>query len=641
MKNQKTGKKSLAPLPEPSCRDGKNKPVAVRAVPNPAPDASFGFASQCFEIDAKTLDGKAFLSIPVHEKALAALELDPLALRLFIWSKETGSFALLPGSEYDFAKQAVIGQIMGRGVYVVIGRSRNPWIAATANLIEQAGPFLKIEAIRGDILKSICQVILCRNGELSEKLRGAEGLSELSLPSLPGGLGNACERCLRLDLPFGRLPEHAILPNPPTPIPTFYLDNWLQDRPAIANAIVWEPAVGIAEPYPRWSRAQKADLAGMFDLIRRGGSPELPDAPPFMHHCFDSRGGLFGVMYDSGLAWRYFVAYVAQSLAVEIERQVLWSLETYDEDALHWLFHSNSLFSPHRGLTLGELEDGGPEGHVIWSRQHVDWNIRSTNEYPAHGCATPGDPARIFNLLRGMDALSPTRRETIVGVLDWCSPRLRHHGRTGVEGISEPERLWRHWQYEGWAPVERTLAGTELHYDDDIRFRGHWTYGCWGTTALLRTLLRTANIPVKPIEGGCHMAPYFILEGVALAHGDDAYGIDREIPREELFIDETKIRAWFGPELDYPEFCKNVGRRIYELWEEYLPLSLLRTHCEDIENGRAPRESTVLALFSYGAGPYSLEELTERGLWSRLDAKLAEIGGCAEVERRRAALRDD
>jgi len=71
--------------------------------------------------------------------------------------------------------------------------------------------------------------------------------------------------------------------------------------------------------------------------------------------------------------------------------------------------------------------------------------------------------------------------------------------------------------------VRRILEGTLLldpQYAPSHPTPQHWTAGCWGTSAFLRSLLRAVNIPVLPMTSGCgHKVPYFMAYGPSLANG--------------------------------------------------------------------------------------------------------------------------
>jgi hypothetical protein len=104
------------------------------------------------------------------------------------------------------------------------------------------------------------------------------------------------------------------------------------------------------------------------------------------------------------------------------------------------------------------------------------------------------------------------------------------------------------------------------------------------------------------------------------------------VPISELPITATEFTTWFGPGATMPPAGTNVGRQTVELAIEFLSDPLLRYHCEDMTAGRGHAQSRVVDPNFGGLGRfYSVLELEAQGLWPRLDAKLALIGGCGNV----------
>jgi hypothetical protein len=372
----------------------------------------------------------------------------------------------------------------------------------------------------------------------------------------------------------------------------------------------------VPQPYDQWSRSEQAELeAAWIDVL--SGQPLGLSATPSVGLTLDNGGDLFSTELSPALAWKSFLGYVAQSLAAESEGSVAWSIDDYADGQLTWLFDSKSLF--HYSSTIGNY------GVV---RQH--------SILDSLGAVQPGDPVRIEAAVRALGLVGATRRETIERVLDWSRANLVH-----FIGRYAPDNLNDHWQYRGWPPVERVLAGTT---HPQFGF-AHWTAGCWGTAGFLRHVLRTLNIAASLETADGHALPRFRLPGsgntgksrdLFLSHGDDPYNslwrATPPVPIAELPIDAATFDAWFGGAGPAPPGGTNVGRQTIELAIRYLSDPLLRAYCRDLAAGSGHAQGLVYDPQFTGLGDYyTVLELEQAGLWTRLDARLAAIGGCANV----------
>lgn len=619
-----------------------NTELSIEPVENPAPESSFGFLDEVYQIEATNGFTSARVRFPVDLDQVKELELNPSSLRLFHWNTSEEQFELLPQSQFDFDQQAVVSEITSPGQYTIIGLSTNPWILATVNMLQQSSGLMAQTDLGRGVRDGICKVILCRqfgtgdvaNSDISveEVTEHAEEISErgeignMPAPPTPASMGDVCSRCLETDprgVPEGELLdprdrydidfEEDGLGYDLPPIPVFTLDSWLQNHPTIANAIIWHKnSSGAPYPYPKWSTQEKSALARVYNTIRSGNCPGLSETPSVNQ--FRPRNGytagnddLFSIEFSKNTAWEYFIAYVAQTLAAEISDWVPWSLSRYSSSELEHLLNSKYMF-----------EHYGSDRYVIARQHHT--NI-------SHGAATPGDPCRVFQFLESEGILASNPERTIVRMIGWCRQNLTHY--YGGDYVDNLEAFW---QYKGWPPVERILDGTS-HQSQSGRDFGfeHWTAGCWGTTAFLHYVLRTANIPVERVEDGCHMLPHFPHEGLALSHADDPYNQlivnSPSIPTKELLIDESAFKQWFK-NVSSRTFCDNIGRQTSELAVEYLPRPLLKERCRDKNENNAPKNSHV---FDTLKTHFTLQELRSRNLWKRLDAKIRSQGGCGNI----------
>jgi hypothetical protein len=303
-----------------------------------------------------------------------------------------------------------------------------------------------------------------------------------------------------------------------------------------------------------------------------------------------------GTTLSREVAWNYYVAHVAQSLVIEADRRVAWSVQSYSAEERELLFSSRSMFY----LT--------PRGYAIQFE---------------HGVATPGDPFRTYEFLLRESLLRTNRLATVGAVLDWCRANLVH-----FTGGWESDNVFDQWQYRGFPPVERIIAGTPRTSNPGEGER-HRTGGCWGTTGFLRAVLRTVNIPAKLEMRAGHALPHFLPENRYLSHGDDPYNAMFRtmpwVPGTELMIDSAKFDEWFGPGLPH---LAGVGRQVRELSLEHLPYFLLRKHCEDQSAGLSHADSRVFEIFERN---YTVAQLETIGLWGRIATKISDLGGCTSI----------
>jgi hypothetical protein len=377
----------------------------------------------------------------------------------------------------------------------------------------------------------------------------------------------------------------------------------------IADAIRWSgqsnPTPNVWYRYPNWTAAMKGDLARMYYNIRGRRFPRLGpggrrpvlttlSATP-TPSAFDTVG--LGIIFDNAIAWQYFLAYIAHSLMIEIFQLVPWSL--------------NDLTEAQRNEVLA------PIGLFEYFPQSSDYRL----EY----AATPGDPLNVSQFLFSNSLIAGTQRETIGRLLQW-SVRMRH-----FYGTYNPATALAHWGYNGWPPVERVIAGT-THPQNGFE---NWSGGCGAMVSFLKIVLRTVNIPVEKASADGHSTPHFMVEDLYLSHGDDPYGsimktTSPPIPIDELFLDRTAYDAWFGPAVAPAQQALNVGRRVFDLGVRYLPNSWLKLRCQDIAQGVT--NDAASAVYTQDLSRfYTVAQLQALNFWPRLDAKIAAMGGCANI----------
>jgi hypothetical protein len=381
--------------------------------------------------------------------------------------------------------------------------------------------------------------------------------------------------------------------NPPS------VHHWLAQHPSVGLSVMWETTEGIVEPYLIWPSSRVDDLQHAFEQAWNLGSVGLTDPPPNVLHPSDHEAPTTALSQHDA-RWLY-LASVAQSLAVEIGNRVPWSVNGYSVADLRILFDSRELYT--------------------WSAAADGYQI---HDIPG-GIVVPASPHRMHRFLKDNDLIGEHRHGTITRTLKWCHDHMSHF--LGGQTTKVFEHVW---QYRGAAPVLRTITGTKDHANPDYGVR-HWTAGCHGTAGFLRAVLRTVNIPVVHDHQASHALPFFSVDHLHLSHGDDPYnGYAYSKPQysmSELLLDQGKFDSWFGSGVSEADKERHVGKRVQELALEYLPTSLLHDYCVDKSTGVSHAAGTVKA----NLVGYTVAQLEAHHLWSKMDAKIASMGGCDQI----------
>ena len=400
-------------------------------------------------------------------------------------------------------------------------------------------------------------------------------------------------------------------------------EHWLHEHPKVRAAIRWQKPDRSGSTYEQWSAAQQSDLAHAYAKAAKGDATGLVDPPP---NLVQATGGDYPTtVLSRDDAWRLYVAHVAQSLAVEIGKQVEWSLTGCSAKQLAVLLDSRQFFTwdaDHGGYGIDE----DTSGQALPAAPDSSWGlieeIRRIPELQAEvpPVSSPGIPLQ----------LGP-RSILIAQLLGWCRDNMLHFG-----GTSTARDMQATWQYRGWPPVARMISGTHNHeYPVPSENFSHWTAGCHGTVGFLRAVLRTANVPVAYTYQVGHAQPFFMTERSYLSHGDDPYNglvrrdepsVDPPYPAGLLLIGQAEHDAWYGDDVPEKKKYNNVGRRPIELAIDYLPMPVLWAYCHDRAAGRSHADGEVYnEIFK---PVYTLAELSAAHLWKRMDEKIAALGLC-------------
>jgi len=317
---------------------------------------------------------------------------------------------------------------------------------------------------------------------------------------------------------------------------------WLDENPRIRDNISWEHTgflgLGSASTgYRDWSPAIKEALQSLVDVYAGCGMSFLSDPPENQFHRNDNQTA--GMRYTHFDAINWYLAFLAQTLVVEMGRWVPWSLNDYADDVLYYLLDSRTLFS----WQIGDHYD------VLFRR---------------HAPSEPAEPRFTYEFLYRNDLIGNDRVDTISRVIDWCRWNLSHFYATEVSpdvyvgGDYATISMDIHWQYRGFPPAKRIIEQTTRTGTGDT---AHWTAGCHGTVGFLRSVLRAVNIPVAYVRRCDHAMPHFLHEDLYLSHGDDPYNRCAkrdDLPARNLLIDQATFERYFSGAHD----CDNVGKGV-------------------------------------------------------------------------------
>lgn len=491
-------------------------------------ETAFGLAGSPFEVELADLGQEIEeVEVPIDPKLMSERQVNPATVVLFRWEADERRFERVPGSRIGDDWKSVRARFLSPGVvYVPVGRTSNPWARQTLSLLRQFAPVLDDPDLGPLVRDRICPVLLCP-GEFSELLDRLGDRAAAPPPLTPGA--DFCQFCLG-----SGDPRHLIELDPPGSSggdirpggSCCDLYSLLRYNPNIERNLIWRGPDPVR--YQQWSAQQKSDLYEAFAKICSGEIAGLPAEPSLV----DDGEGIADELSAED-AWRTYVAHVAHSLVVEACGWVPWSIAGDGFVGRNLLLGSDSLFAPTSSGTYRIL-------------------------YYEHGYGTPGDPTRVYRFLREEGVVAGNRLDTVGRMIEWCRDHLRH-----FTGPVSRENFIATWDYPGYPPVEKLIADAASAPTVFAR-----TAGCWGTTAFLRLVLRTVNIPVSLLTRCGHAQPCFPSEGRYLDHGDNPYNrnfIDSGASGLDLLIDNATYREWFDSSVASETVCDNVGRRPREL----------------------------------------------------------------------------
>jgi hypothetical protein len=399
---------------------------------------------------------------------------------------------------------------------------------------------------------------------------------------------------------WAALVTHTAAKSPP--IGSGVLEKWLLQHPEIERSLIWDQGDD-PRSWRFWGQADRSLLEKYFesavDILAnqahrakaQEGDLEIPDPIPNQKILLDKE--IAKTVYAPEMAKRLFFASVAQSLALEVNHSLGWSILESPKSELAVLFDSRTYFS-------WDAKEGG----------------YSLNE-DRGGLASFSSPRLVYEFLRTHGLIKSSSHDTILSVLTWARDLWHDIAPSSIieQGFSRETAYYldHFWHYRGFPPSLRVLQGTRQTLVPDEPDVHHWTAGCWGTTGFFIQIFRTLNIGVelKSIEG--HALPHFIADGTFLSHGDDPYN------RWIIGLARSDIGALLIPDQEWPEFerggLNSVGSQPARIAVEKLLPTLVTLYCDDLKRGLSPAQGSVFAqLRDY----FSFDQLKKKNLWERL-----------------------
>lgn len=402
------------------------------------------------------------------------------------------------------------------------------------------------------------------------------------------------------------------------------LARWLSLHTNVRDAILWQMTNAAVVPYTSWG----SGIAALNDAFVHayqgtGNGLNLPLVPTNVAVPTDL---YVRTAFAAAEAWSFYLAHVAHCLAVELRGDLPWSITTMPANELKVLFDSRQFFVWANDLGAYAVDNSYADGYSTLAPPDYVYGFLQANAIPNPEHIAPGQTQ--------LRVLYAAKAQAFGRLLLWCADKMKH-----FEGKGSAANCWAHWQYIGCPPVARVLEGT-INPAVALTKR-HFTAGCYGTTAFLRSVARTMNIAVEvhylPPIGHC--APFVPALNVWLGHGDDPYsafstrsaqlvGLDLSYPSTDLLIDDATHKTWWDPALSDAQILNNHNRRTTELAVAELPYGLLASYNLDQFKNNSHANGYVADNLS---SCFTLADLDAMNLWQQMDAKIAAIGGSSAM----------
>ena len=404
---------------------------------------------------------------------------------------------------------------------------------------------------------------------------------------------------------------------------------WLKLNPKIGNLMVWsevDPQTGAipSATYTNWTASQKAQLDvafyNAFKWLESGltwfNGVQLQD-PPYNQHQPQGDENASKTILNRTDAWNLYVATVAHSLALEIGGFTPWSVLNYAATDQIKIFHSHSMYWVNAYSSYNSYPDPQNPGGTLYGYR-TNW-------------VTHAPPTKAFQYFVDENLIRSSHFYTIARMLKWGREHMQHYVDWSTHNA---DTMYSYWNYVGDPPVSRIIDGV-VYPDFEHLGAASWVEGCHGVASFFESVFRAINIPVEArhkIGGIGHATAVFTTIGQTLSHGDDVHGIQHYLANldptvyirpEDILISYDQYNEWFVP--PGPDKYKNVSRQLVEIMLDVLPNKLLNKYCADINAGAGYLAGSVYDKFDH---IYSLPELIDMNLWSRLKQKDEEYGYC-------------
>jgi hypothetical protein len=252
------------------------------------------------------------------------------------------------------------------------------------------------------------------------------------------------------------------------------LTSWLTTNTRVASFMKFDGKNGWTTWDAQWKKQLEDDFVNLWL-----GRDVQNIADPMVNHVdykktvpSDMQDWPLSEYYNSD-AWRFYVALIANSLVVEIRKDVNWSVINYTDVALDGLFNGKYIF----------------ERPFYWTYFYT----RPDSYTSTVTTFVPTTPMRANRFNKENNILAASPIETVGNALQWARLNLRHFS-FAPEDTTWKEAFWAHWGPNGMpSPILYAMNGTRR--DGEITIEHH-TAGCGGTTGFLMCSLRAYNIPV-------------------------------------------------------------------------------------------------------------------------------------------------
>ena len=270
--------------------------------------------------------------------------------------------------------------------------------------------------------------------------------------------------------------------------PSEDLATWLTGQPMVATSLVWWVEGAGWVPWSAWPVSLHRELGDVYDAIWFGYAAIQPVPPENLRVLSDSWTPAFTMTEAHARA--LFLSLAAQSLLVELQGLVPWSLRDQQPDALDVLLDGSKLMPWVVCVPgLGFLDPAAPIPSLCTD---VAMQIATGRAIPA-----PGPDAWDWLVANGI--IGATGVDTIANMVQWSRDNLIHFQGSWTAVVAEY-----YWGERGGVPVLEVLNGADPEGDhpsfpgSSIGF-GHYTAGCHGTNTLYREVLRVALWLPEPL----------------------------------------------------------------------------------------------------------------------------------------------